>query len=141
MAAPRGAIKSEIRISKSEKRQKPPLPFGFRISDFGFRSDSMAHLFQVGAGSGGMPVLDLLCGDPRINRVTLVEPDVYKPHNVERHLFPYSVVGLLKGELAKEWLKERCPQVQVDLLICDLLDPQKQGAIQAAVASCDVGVC
>src|SRR5947208_10823358 len=101
----------------------------------------MAHLFQVGAGSGGMPVLDLLCRDPRVTRVTLVEPDVYKTHNVERHLFPHSAVGRLKAELAKEWLKERCPQVQVELLICDLLDPQKQGEIEAAVASCDVGVC
>ena len=47
----------------------------------------MAHLLQVGAGSGGMPVLDMLCRDPRINEVTLIEPDVYKQHNVERHLF------------------------------------------------------
>jgi len=53
----------------------------------------MAHLIQVGAGSGGMPVLDMLCRDPRITRVTLIEPDVYKPHNVERHLFPPSDVG------------------------------------------------
>src|SRR5204863_2916872 len=70
----------------------------------------VAHLFQVGAGSGGMPVLDMLCRDPRVTRVTLVEPDVYKTHNVERHLFPHSAVGRLKAELAKEWLKERCPQ-------------------------------
>ena len=61
---------------------------------------AMAHLFQVGAGSGGMPVLDMLCRDPRITRVTLIEPDVYKPHNVERHLFPLSAVGEPKAELA-----------------------------------------
>ena len=48
----------------------------------------VAHLIQVGAGSGGMPVLDMVCRDPRVTRVTLVEPDVYKSHNVERHLFP-----------------------------------------------------
>ena len=47
----------------------------------------MAHLIQVGAGSGGMPVLDMVGRDPRLRRVTLIEPDVYKPHNVERHLF------------------------------------------------------
>jgi len=52
----------------------------------------MLHLFQVGAGSGGMPVLDLVARDARVGRVTLVEPDVYKPHNVERHLFPLSAV-------------------------------------------------
>ncbi len=34
----------------------------------------MAHLIQVGAGSGGMPVLDMLCRDARIMRVTLIEP-------------------------------------------------------------------
>ena len=33
----------------------------------------MAHLIQVGAGSGGMPVLDMLCRDPRITRVTLID--------------------------------------------------------------------
>ena len=53
----------------------------------------MAHLFQVGAGSGGMPVLDMVCRDERITRVTLIEPDEYKPHNVERHVFPASSVG------------------------------------------------
>src|SRR5438093_1091816 len=72
---------------------------------------SMAHVFQVGAGSGGMPVLDLLCRDPRISRVTLVEPDVYKPHNAERHLFPPTDAGKLKAELARAWLRERCPHV------------------------------
>ena len=48
----------------------------------------MAHVFQVGAGSGGMVVLDLLGRDERITQITLVEPDVYKPHNVVRHYFP-----------------------------------------------------
>src|SRR6516165_4397663 len=61
----------------------------------------MAHLFQVGAGSGGMPVLDMVCRDARIDRVTLVEPDVYKPHNVQRHLFPLSACGWPKGGLAE----------------------------------------
>ena len=62
--------------------------------------DRMAHLFQVGAGSGGMPVLDMLCRDPRITRVTLIEPDVYKPHNVERHLFP--LVGRRRAQ-GRRW--------------------------------------
>ena len=53
----------------------------------------MAHLVQVGAGSGGMAVLDLLSPDPRITAITLIEPDVYKPHNVQRHLFPADAVG------------------------------------------------
>ena len=59
----------------------------------------MAHVIQVGAGSGGMPVLDLLCRDPLITRVTLIEPDVYKPHNIARHIFPPSAVGQLNAAM------------------------------------------
>ena len=101
----------------------------------------MAHLFQVGAGSGGMPVLDLVCRDSRITRVTLVEPDVYKPHNVERHLFPLSAVGQPKAMLAAGWLRERRPDLEVRTLVCDLLAPAVQGDIDRAAAAADIGVC
>lgn len=101
----------------------------------------MAHLIQVGAGSGGMPVLDMLCRDVRITRVTLIEPDVYKAHNVERHLFPLSAVGESKSELARRWLLERRPDLVVELLPYDLLDPDQQSAIEASVATSDIGVC
>jgi molybdopterin/thiamine biosynthesis adenylyltransferase len=101
----------------------------------------MSHLFQVGAGSGGMPILDMVCRDARITRVTLVEPDVYKPHNVERHLFPRSAVGQPKAELAAQWLKERRDDLEVRLLVCDLLDPGQQRAIEEAAEAADVGVC
>src|SRR5437764_3128272 len=101
----------------------------------------MTHLFQVGAGSGGMPVLDMVCRDPRVTRVTLVEPDVYKPHNVERHLFPLSAVGQAKAVLAREWLKERRPDLETHLIVGDLLDPALQAEIDAAAAGADVGVC
>jgi molybdopterin/thiamine biosynthesis adenylyltransferase len=101
----------------------------------------MAHLFQVGAGSGGMPVLDAVCRDPRVTRVTLVEPDVYKPHNVERHLFGAADAGQPKADLARRWLKERRPDLEVTLLVADLLDPGRQEEIEAAVAAADVGVC
>lgn len=101
----------------------------------------MQHLIQVGAGSGGMPVLDMLCRDMRIGRVTLIEPDVYKPHNVERHLFPSSSVGELKAVLAEDWLKQRRPDLDVRTLTCDLLDPAHQSAIDQAVAAADLGVC
>jgi molybdopterin/thiamine biosynthesis adenylyltransferase len=99
------------------------------------------HLFQVGAGSGGMPVLDMVCRDVRVKRVTLVEPDVYKPHNVERHLFPLSAVGRPKAELAKQWLLERRPDLDVQLLQCDLTDSAVQGALHEVAEACDVGVC
>src|SRR5439155_23030436 len=85
------------------------------------RSIPVAHLLQVGAGSGGMPVLDMLCRDPRITCVTLMEPDVYKPHNVQRHVFPLAGVGEPKAELAETWLKDRRPELEVRLLACDLL--------------------
>jgi molybdopterin/thiamine biosynthesis adenylyltransferase len=101
----------------------------------------MAHLVQVGAGSGGMPVLDMLCRDERITCVTLIEPDVYKPHNVERHVFPAAAVGRNKAEIAAEWLQARRPDLKIDLLACDLFDKARTADITDAVAHADIGVC
>jgi len=98
----------------------------------------MAHLLQVGAGSGGMPVLDMLCRDLRIRSVCIIEPDIYKPHNVVRHVFPLSAVGWGKAELARQWLLERRPELDVDVLACDLLDPHHAGAIEAAAGQADI---
>src|SRR4029077_3963734 len=93
------------------------------------------------AGSGGMPVLDAVSRDPRVTRLTLIEPDVYKPHNVERHLFPLAAVGQAKAVLAREWLKERRPAVEMRLIVGDLLDPALQGEIDAAAATAEIGRC
>jgi molybdopterin/thiamine biosynthesis adenylyltransferase len=101
----------------------------------------MAHVFQVGVGSGGIVVLDLLARDPRVTRVTLVEPDVYKPHNVHRHLFPVSAVGRPKAELAADWLRERRPELAVEMLPVDLTAKDHQEVVERAAAGCDVGVC
>src|SRR5947207_1819942 len=101
----------------------------------------MAHILQVGAGSGGMPVLDMVARDPRVSRVTLVEPDVYKPHNVERHLFPASAVGRLKADLAAEWLRERRPDLVVETMAVDLLAPDVQGELERVAAAADLGIC
>ncbi len=74
--------------------------------------------------------------------VTLIEPDVYKPHNVERHLFPWSAVGETKAALAEDWhFHERRPDLAVDLLVCDLMDPAHQEEINQAAAGADIGVC
>src|ERR1700704_3882805 len=100
----------------------------------------MAHLLQVGAGSGGMPVLDLVCRDPRITGVTLIEPDIYKPHNVERHLFPAAAAGQSKAELARDWLRERRPDLDVEILIHDLCDGAAAAAIERAAAAADIGI-
>lgn len=101
----------------------------------------MAHVIQVGAGSGGMPVLDMVCRDPRVTRVTLIEPDVFRPHNVERHLFPLGAVGELKAVLAKDWLKARRPDLEVRTLECHLEDRSCKETIEAAVREADLGVC
>src|SRR5262249_54013266 len=101
----------------------------------------MAHIFQVGAGSGGIVVLDLLARDPRVTRMTLVEPDIYKPHNVHRHLFPATAVGRSKGELAAGWLRERRPELAVEVMSIDVTAAEHQQAVAQAVAACDAGVC
>src|SRR5262245_12976500 len=101
----------------------------------------MPHLFQVGAGSGGMPVLDMLAQDRRLTPVNLIEPDVYKATNVERHLFPRSAVGKPKAELAQQWLRERREDLDINILVADLMDPARQEEINALVAAADIGVC
>jgi len=99
------------------------------------------HLLQVGAGSGGIVVLDLVARDPRVTRVTLVEPDTYKPHNVYRHQFPPAAAGRLKAELAAEWVREHRPDVIVDPIVADLTDTTWGDVFQDFAHACDVGVC
>ena len=99
------------------------------------------HIFQLGAGSGGMAVLDLVARDPRVTRVTLVEPDVYAPHNVYRHLFPPSTVGRLKAELAAEWVKVIRPDLAFETLVADITASARQAEFAQVAASCDVGIC
>ncbi len=53
-----------------------------------------------------MPVLDLVCRDPQVTAVTLIEPDVFKPHNVVRHVFSAQGVGEAKADLAATWLRD-----------------------------------
>jgi molybdopterin/thiamine biosynthesis adenylyltransferase len=101
----------------------------------------MSLILQVGVGSGGMPVLDMVCRDPRITAVTIIEPDIYKPHNVERHLFPHSAVGDEKAELAVAWLKERRPELEIRTLICDLLDADFAKRIEKEAQLADIGIC
>jgi molybdopterin/thiamine biosynthesis adenylyltransferase len=101
----------------------------------------MAHVFQVGAGSGGVAVLDLVARDERVHRVTLVDPDLYQTHNVARHLFPLAAVGRPKVELARLWLLERRPDLEVVLLQGDITDPLYQGALRELAEDADLGIC
>jgi len=101
----------------------------------------VAHLFQVGAGSGGMTVLDIVCRDPRITHVTLIEPDIYKPHNVIRHQFPPAAVDRYKVDLAAACLLERRPELHIDTLRCSLMDAAMTERIDTAVKTCDIAIC
>jgi molybdopterin/thiamine biosynthesis adenylyltransferase len=101
----------------------------------------VASILQVGAGSGGMVVLDLVCRDPAVTRIVLIEPDVYKPHNVHRHYFGFDAVGKSKAELAAGWMRQFRPDLEVITIAADLLDPTRQSEIESAVARCDLGVC
>lgn len=101
----------------------------------------MACLVQVGAGSGGMAVLDLLGRDSRIDTILLIEPDTYKPHNVHRHYFPAESCGRPKADLAAGWLAERRPDLRVEALVADLCDPARAGRIDEMVSRADIGVC
>ncbi|GIW85220.1 MAG: hypothetical protein KatS3mg107_0880 [Gemmataceae bacterium] len=101
----------------------------------------MARLFQAGVGSGGMVVLDLLCRDSQIEQIVLVEPDVYAPHNVVRHLFPPSAIGRRKVDVAAEWVRERRPDLAVQTFACNLHDAAWQEELLAAAQACDVGIC
>jgi molybdopterin/thiamine biosynthesis adenylyltransferase len=105
------------------------------------RGSIMAHLFQVGVGSGGMAMLDLVAREERVRRVTLVDPDVYQSHNVVRHLFPVTAVGQPKVELARRWLLERRPDLEVGVLQADITDPLHQGALRELAEDADLGVC
>nr|BAL55980.1 hypothetical conserved protein [uncultured Planctomycetota bacterium] len=88
-----------------------------------------------------MVVLDLLAREPVVTGITLIEPDVYKPHNAARHYFPKEAAGVRKTELARQWLLAFRPDLEVRCLEVDLLSPQAQPEIEEAVASADLGVC
>lgn len=101
----------------------------------------MSNVFQVGAGSGGMVVLDLMCREPGVQRIVLLDPDVYKSHNVHRHYFGIEQVGRRKVDLAAGWIKQFRSDLEVIPLAIDLLDVSRQSEIEQLVRSCDIGVC
>ena len=101
----------------------------------------MATLLQVGFGSGGMAVLDLLCRDARLTHFTLIEPDAYEAHNAARHYFPPSMAGRPKIELAAEHVRRFRPDAELALFPVDLMDADRAAVIAEAFAACDLAVC
>ena len=99
------------------------------------------HVFQVGVGSGGIVVLDLVARDTRVTKVTVVDPDFYRAHNVVRHLYPASYVGQRKADLAVRWLADRRPDLTVEALPVDVTAADYQVAMERTAAACDVGIC
>ena len=75
--------------------------------------------------------------------VTLIEPDVFKPHNVERHLFPLvRPLANPRPIWPNDWLLERRPDLDVRLFSCDLLDPRvSKPRSTSGGTPADIGVC
>ena len=100
----------------------------------------MSTLFQVGAGSGGMVVLDLLCREPAVKRIVLLEPDVYKSHNVHRHYF-----GIMKSDSSKPSWPRSGSAVSAGPGSGHTggrsARPGPAGGDRGGVAGCDLGIC
>ena len=101
----------------------------------------MAHLVQVGLGSGGMSVIDMLVRDMRISKLTLIEPDLLKPHNLLRHLLSADNIGKPKLLSAVKWLNDRNSNLEIISIQAFLQDPEKQEQINCAIKGADFGVC
>lgn len=101
----------------------------------------MVGLFQVGVGSGGMAVLDALWPDPRVTRVVLIDPDEFSADNLQRHLFDRSQIGRPKVDAARDWLRDRRPDLRVEKFAWNLLDPAHAAPLSALADACDLGVC
>ncbi|MFO0863257.1 MAG: ThiF family adenylyltransferase [Gemmataceae bacterium] len=99
------------------------------------------NLLQVGVGSGGIAVLDLLARDPAVDAITLVDPDVYKPHNVVRHLFPPSAVGRMKTDLARDWVTAIRPDLRIETLVAAVGAAEHAEALDRIAAHADFGIC
>ncbi|MGL4422473.1 MAG: HesA/MoeB/ThiF family protein, partial [Gemmataceae bacterium] len=96
------------------------------------------HILQVGVGSGGIAVLEALAPEPALTHYTLIDPDSYEPHNVERHLFPASAIGQLKVNLARDWLRERRPDLHIRTLPWDITAAEHQPALEELFSSATV---
>jgi molybdopterin/thiamine biosynthesis adenylyltransferase len=101
----------------------------------------MAAIIQVGVGSGGMAVLDLVIRDPHVTEVTLIEPDQFEADNVDRHLIGHRGVGRAKVELATEWVRDHRPDIETRTLSTNLCAGESSSAIDELAARADIGIC
>jgi molybdopterin/thiamine biosynthesis adenylyltransferase len=101
----------------------------------------MAGVIQVGVGSGGMAVLDLVIRDCQVTDVTLIEPDRFEAGNVERHLIGHSGVGHDKVELAEAWVRDHRPDIRIRTVCSNLAAEESKSLIDELTDSADIGVC
>jgi len=99
------------------------------------------QLLLVGVGSGGIAVLDLIAREPAVSAISLVDPDIYKPHNVVRHLFPQSAVGRSKVDLARDWLTDLRPNLRIEILQAAIGESQHADAVDRLASNADFGIC
>jgi molybdopterin/thiamine biosynthesis adenylyltransferase len=101
----------------------------------------MAGIIQVGVGSGGMAVLDLVIRDPQVTDVTIIEPDRFERDNVDRHLIGHSGVGRAKVELAAEWVGDHRPDIRIRTVSTNLSAGESIGTINELAVRADIGIC
>jgi hypothetical protein len=101
----------------------------------------MFHLIQVGLGSGGMAVLDMVLKDQRISKCTLIEPDVFKQHNLQRHLFGIDALGFSKAKKASDWVKNRRPDLDLQVFSSTLQECSKEQVFQPDSNEIPIGIC
>ncbi|MSR30285.1 MAG: ThiF family adenylyltransferase [Gemmataceae bacterium] len=101
----------------------------------------MAKVIQIGLGSGGMAVLDMLLRFPGLDSLALIEPDILETHNLERHLFTSQAVGKPKLDTALEWVRTRRKDIEVQGFPCWLEDANYRNDLEKVMDGCAAGIC
>lgn len=81
------------------------------------RSD--ARITVVGLGSGGFPTMQYLV-QSGFRRLTLIDPDALDATNLVKHPGQRSDLGRLKVDIAADWIRDRCPDAEVDIIPDDV---------------------
>lgn len=84
-----------------------------------------SRIMVVGLGSGGFPVVQHLAMSGWRN-FTLVDPDTLDSVNLVKHPGRASETGILKVEIARDWLLDRNPQSNVRVCPVDILRLERE---------------